>query len=172
MLVRFLKSSTPDIFINTQHIKSISCYYGYGIVESKLKGQRDFCSEYWGGKVIPDYFIRGNIYNRDSSFYFVDEEGKRITPEEFMGKERPEKYKRDSRRYDRNTDYKTFLEAGYALQWEGIKIILEFTSMYSGASIEGTGGGESDTMNIYFSSIEDGIEAVESLKRIIGYEGI
>ena len=174
MLVRFLKSFSPNTFINTQHIKSFRCYYDaelYGKKwEPKHPGEGAFNPEYLKDIKIPDYFIKGYMHDGEIIRYYIDAEGKKLTPEEFIGEERLWDYKKRS--YNKFVDYRSFLTDGSAYYWEGFKIVIEFTSTYPGASIEGTGGAVEDSMVIRFRSIEDCIEAAEGLIKIIGYEGI
>lgn len=178
MLVRFLKSFTPKTFINTQHIKSFSCYYDYEVVgknwEPKEPGEGIFNPKYLEDIKKPDYFIKGHFHDWQIINYYINAEGKKLTPEEFIGEERLSNYKKELRknRYNQQIDYSRFLTDGSAYYWEGFKIVIEFTSTYPGASIEGTGDAVEDSMVIRFCNIEDCIEAAERLIKIIGYEGI
>lgn len=175
MLVRFLKSFSPNTFINTQHIKSFRCYYDHQVVgrnwEPKHPGEGAFNPEYLKDIKKPDYFIKGHFYDGQIIHYYIDAEGKKLTPEEFIGEERLINYKKRLG-YNQHVDYRSFLTDGSAYYWEGFKIVIEFTSTYPGASNEGTGSAVEDSMVIRFRSIEDCIEAAEHLIKIIGYEGI
>lgn len=163
MLVRFLKSFAPNTFINTQHIKSFRCYYDYGVIEKKWtpshpkpEGNGVYNPDYLKDKKIPDYFE--NYWSKGKGInYFINSEGKRLTPEEFIGEERLRNYKKGLR-YNQHVDYRVFVEAGSAYCWEGFEIVIDFED-----------GGR---MDISFRNIEDCIEAAEHLIKIIGYEGI
>ena len=175
MLVRFLKSFFPNTFINTQHIKSFRCYYDHGVVgrkwEPKHPGEGVFNPEYLEDINKPDYFIKGgHFYDLQSIHYYINAEGKRLTPEEFIGEERFSKYKKHLLLHDLTYNY--FLEDGSAYYFEGFKLVIEFSSKFPGASLEGTGSAVEDGMAICFRNIEDCIEAAERLIKIIGYEGI
>ena len=176
MLVRFLKSFTPNTFINTQHIKTIECYYIYCDLlkrwtpnHPKPEGKGVFDPEYLKSKRIPNYFQEGDFVDWQTVFYFIDDEGNKLTPEEFIGEERLNNYKQRVR--SNKIDYAAFLKEGSALSQEGFKIVVDFASTYSVASI-GAGRTETDSMAICFKNIDDCIEAAERLKQIIGFEEI
>ena len=182
MLVRFLKSFTPNTFINTQHIKTIDCYYGYNVCAKRRtpdhpqpEGDGVFNPEYLKRKELPDYFQKSLFYydHRQSLlFYYIDEEGKKLTPEEFIGEERLNKIFLSRNGYDREIIYNDYLKEGSALYWECFIIVIHFSSVYPGAAREGTGGAQMDSMDICFNNIDDCIEAAERLKRIMSFEEI
>lgn len=172
MLVRFLKSFSPNTFINTQHIKCFRCYYDaelYGKKwEPKHPGEGAFNPEYLKDIKIPDYFIKGHIFDRQIFRYYIDAEGKKLTPKEFIGEERLKRLG-----YNQHVDYRSFLTDGSAYYWEGFKIVIEFTDKAGASEV----GSEyemvvENSRVILFRSIEDCIEASERLIKIIGYEGI
>lgn len=177
MLVRFLKSFSPNTFINTQHIRSFRCYYYHQVVgqkwEPKHPGEGAFNPEYLKDIKIPDYFIKGYFSDKQIIHYYIDAEGKKLTPAEFIGEERLSNYLKGLR-YNQHVDYRRFLTDGSAYCCEGFKIVIEFTSAYPGEADESTGfmEVEENSRVIRFRSIEDCIEAADRLIKIIGYEGI